>query len=90
VRSTGARSKQKSTKQIEVDETSEQAKVLGKGYNGTIVFKGRYDGRDVAIKRIRNKQNAQTRVSRERQALLWCQHPNVLQLFKQENDINFM
>lgn len=85
---TGARLKQKITDNIDVFEGWEQSQVLGRGCNGTIVFKGRYDGRDVAVKRI-PMQNAKIRAIREREALLCCQHPNVLLLFKMENDKNY-
>jgi len=89
VDSTTASLKQKSSKQIQVDEISEESQVLGRGCHGTIVFKGRYDGRDVAVKRIQMK-NAQIEAGREREALLSCHHPHVLQLFKVEEDQNFM
>jgi len=81
--------KRKSSKKIKVDEISEQAEVLGRGCHGTIVFKGRYDGKEVAVKRIQ-MQNAQTEAGREREALFSCQHHRVLQLYKVEEDHNFM
>ena len=78
-----------SLKKIKVDEIVEQAIVLGRGCHGTIVFKGRYDGKEVAVKRIQ-MQNAQTEASREMDALLSCQHHRVLQLYKVEKDQNFL
>lgn len=81
--------KRKSSKKIKVDEIVEQAIVLGRGCQGTIVFKGHYDGREVAVKRIQ-MQNAQTEAGREWEALLSCQHHRVLKLYKVEVDHNFM
>lgn len=88
---TKRRNKQKSSKRIKVDESSGKAQFLGRGCHGTIVFKGRYDGREVAVKRIQI-WNAQIETGREKelQALISCQHPNVLQLYKVEKDNSFM
>ncbi|GMR34853.1 hypothetical protein PMAYCL1PPCAC_05048 [Pristionchus mayeri] len=70
----------KSSRLIEFDETQS----LGKGSNGTVVYKGRFDGRDVAVKRllISNYDNAM----REKDLLIHLDHPNVIKYYFMEED----
>ncbi|KZS20800.1 Uncharacterized protein APZ42_012508 [Daphnia magna] len=59
--------------------------VLGQGGYGT-VFKGKFGGRDVAVKRIQLHHVDQ----REEDAMLKLDHPNIVKLFHCESDDNFM
>ncbi|KAK4014954.1 hypothetical protein OUZ56_027466 [Daphnia magna] len=58
--------------------------LLGRGSFGT-VFKGKFGGRDVAVKRVElHKVN-----QREEEAMLELDHPNIVKLFHCENDKDF-
>ncbi|KAK3899893.1 hypothetical protein C8A05DRAFT_36483 [Staphylotrichum tortipilum] len=70
---------------LEVNE-SEQ---LGTGSNGTIVFAGKWDGRDVAVKRMLVQFNEiasqETRLLRESD-----DHPNVIRYYAQQERASFL
>ena len=68
-----------SSRKIECSKT-----FLGKGGFGT-VFTGRFDGNDVAVKRVRKEQVDE----REEEFLIKYSHPNILKLFHAEEDENF-
>ncbi len=64
------------------------AQILGKGCEGTFVFKGRFDNRDVAVKRV---LNADISVADREVELLResDEHPNVIRYFCMEQDRQF-
>ncbi|AEO67897.1 uncharacterized protein THITE_2117067 [Thermothielavioides terrestris NRRL 8126] len=70
---------------LEVNE----AEQLGTGSNGTIVFAGKWDGRDVAVKRMLVQFNEiasqETRLLRESD-----DHPNVIRYFAQQERASFL
>ncbi|EHK50205.1 serine/threonine kinase IRE1 [Trichoderma atroviride IMI 206040] len=70
---------------IEVDTDVE----LGMGSNGTVVFAGRFDGRDVAVKRMTIQfydiATRETRLLRESD-----DHPNVIRYYSQEMRGDFL
>ncbi|KAK5659239.1 hypothetical protein OQA88_1331 [Cercophora sp. LCS_1] len=70
---------------LEVDES----KQLGTGSNGTVVFAGKWDGRDVAVKRMLVQFNEiasqETRLLRESD-----DHPNVIRYFAQQQRAAFL
>ncbi|KAK4096554.1 hypothetical protein N658DRAFT_527669 [Parathielavia hyrcaniae] len=70
---------------LEVNE----AEQLGTGSNGTIVFAGRWDGRDVAVKRMLVQFNEiasqETRLLRESD-----DHPNVIRYYAQQERAAFL
>lgn len=74
-----------SSKSIKWDETD----ILGRGCQGTVVFRGHFNSKPVAVKRIL-LTNIQL-VKRELDALLDCSgHPHILQLFHVEQDTEFL
>ncbi|KAL2163572.1 hypothetical protein VTH06DRAFT_5630 [Thermothelomyces fergusii] len=70
---------------LEVNE----AEQLGTGSNGTIVFAGKWDGRDVAVKRMLVQFNEiashETRLLRESD-----DHPNVIRYYAQQERASFL
>ncbi|GAB6029558.1 hypothetical protein CHUAL_005303 [Chamberlinius hualienensis] len=68
--------------------TVDLATVLGKGCDGTFVFKGKFEERDVAVKRILSDcfEFADREVSLLREA---DAHPNVIRYFLMEQDLQF-
>ena len=58
--------------------------ILGRGGFST-VFKGRFDNKDVAVKRVLLEDVD----SREEEFLTNYQHPNILNLFRAEEDDTF-
>lgn len=70
---------------LEVNEEQQ----LGTGSNGTVVFAGKYDGRDVAVKRMLVQFNEiasqETRLLRESD-----DHPNVIRYFAQQQRAAFL
>ncbi|KAK3384937.1 hypothetical protein B0H63DRAFT_432477 [Podospora didyma] len=70
---------------LEVNEEQQ----LGTGSNGTVVFAGRWDGRDVAVKRMLVQFNEiasqETRLLRESD-----DHPNVIRYFAQQQRAAFL
>jgi len=64
--------------------------VLGKGGFGA-VFRGHFNGEDVAVKRILEDSSLKTSCgdSREEMAMLSLNHPNVVKLLHSESDDNF-
>ncbi|KAK4129904.1 hypothetical protein BT67DRAFT_253131 [Trichocladium antarcticum] len=70
---------------LEVNE----AEQLGTGSNGTVVFAGRWDGRDVAVKRMLVQFNEiasqETRLLRESD-----DHPNVIRYYAQQERAAFL
>lgn len=70
---------------IEVDMENQ----LGTGSNGTLVFAGRFDGRDVAVKRMLIQfydiASQETRLLRESD-----DHPNVIRYYAQESRDGFL
>ncbi|KAK3608719.1 hypothetical protein CHS0354_038162 [Potamilus streckersoni] len=63
--------------------------ILGHGCNGTIVFRGKFDKRDVAVKRLLKEyfSLAEQEVKLLRES---DQHPNVIRYFWMEEDIHFL
>ena len=66
-------------------------KILGRGTSG-VVFRGSFNGKDVAVKRIDklefNKISAKDQ-DREEKAMTKLNHPNVLKLFHVAHDDHF-
>ncbi|XP_057370166.1 serine/threonine-protein kinase/endoribonuclease IRE1-like [Daphnia carinata] len=73
-----------STKSIKWDE----ADILGRGCEGTVVFAGHFNDEPVAVKRIL-LTNVQL-VERELKALFHCRHPRILQLLHVEQEHPFL
>ena len=64
-------------------------KVLGTGSHGTRVYKGNFQGRPIAIKRV--FKSLSTTAKREVAILLKIdQHPNILRYFAKEEDDDFI
>jgi serine/threonine protein kinase len=57
---------------------------LGEGGYGT-VFRGKFDGRQVAVKRV----NLEKASDNEEIILQQLDHPNIIKLFHSESDDNF-
>lgn len=67
----------------------DRQQVLGKGGCGT-VFRGHFNGEDVAVKRIEEDVRLKTSWrDREERAMLSLNHPNVVKLLHSESDENF-
>jgi serine/threonine-protein kinase/endoribonuclease IRE1 len=62
--------------------------LLGRGCQGTVVYAGQFNGRQVAVKRIL-LHNAQL-VQRELDALLSLRHPHIVELYYVEKDAHFL
>ncbi|XP_046635105.1 serine/threonine-protein kinase/endoribonuclease ire-1-like [Daphnia pulicaria] len=62
--------------------------ILGRGCEGTVVFSGHFDGKEVAVKRLL-LTNLQL-VERELEALLHFSHPRILQLYHVEKESPFL
>lgn len=64
-------------------------KLLGTGSNGTMVFRGRFDGREVAVKRMLIQffdiASQETKLLRESD-----DHPNVIRYFVQQQNAGFL
>ena len=62
--------------------------ILGKGCEGTFVYRGRFDNRDVAVKRV--LANCFSIADREVDLLRESdEHPNVIRYFCMEQDTQF-
>ena len=62
--------------------------VLGKGCEGTFVYRGTFEGRDVAVKRVLS--NCFSIADREVELLqVSDEHPNVIRYFCMEQDTQF-
>eukprot|EP00047_Mylnosiga_fluctuans_P022388 m.118884 g.118884 ORF g.118884 m.118884 type:complete len:859 (-) comp9244_c0_seq2:291-2867(-) len=85
---TEPRRKQKARVEAIGKLTVDMRALLGHGSHGTIVFKGRYEGRDVAVKRILSEfvSVAEQEVELLRRA---DHHPNVVRYFCLEHDGEF-
>ncbi|CAL8075997.1 unnamed protein product [Orchesella dallaii] len=60
----------------------DEKRQLGRGSNGTIVFKGSFGDRDVAIKRLHSDMVTQKTILKEIEHLKCCdQHENVIRYF---------
>ena len=70
-------------KRVEYDRSN----VLGKG-GFAVVFRGTFDGKPVAVKRLQEDTVA-IDVQREETALRRLDHPNVIRLIYVENDEDF-
>lgn len=68
--------------------TFNPSEVLGHGCEGTLVYKGRFDGRDVAVKRLipHNFHLADREAELLRES---DQHQNVIRYYCTERDVNF-
>jgi len=66
---------------------SDSSTILGKG-GFADVFRGTYNGSPVAIKRVL-QTSASLDSEREREALTQLDHPNIINLLHEDEDINF-
>lgn len=66
---------------------SDPSTILGKG-GFADVFRGTYKGSTVAIKRVL-QTSASLDSEREKEALTQLDHPNVIRLLHEEEDVNF-
>ena len=66
----------------------DEKELLGIGSNGTIVCKGKFQGRSVAIKKA--KKSVSKAVEREMSILLKIDKPNILQYITKEEDDDFI
>ena len=63
--------------------------ILGEGGFGQ-VFRGRYDWKDVAVKKIQIRKCEEAMYAREEGFLTRNKHPNILEFFHKEQDDNFV
>ena len=63
--------------------------ILGEGGFGQ-VFKGRFQGKYVAVKKILSKKEEEGMYAREEGFLKSYEHPNILKLFHSERDADFV
>lgn len=64
-------------------------KEIGRGSNGTIVLKGYYDGREVAVKRI-VMEHYDVALKEIQNLIVSDQHPNIVRLYGVEYDQDFV
>jgi serine/threonine-protein kinase/endoribonuclease IRE1 len=65
------------------------SKEIGRGSNGTVVLKGVYDGRPVAVKRLLHAHH-DVAVKEIRNLIASDQHPNIVRLYGVEQDVDFV
>jgi serine/threonine-protein kinase/endoribonuclease IRE1 len=65
------------------------SKEIGRGSNGTVVLKGVYDGRPVAVKRLLHAHH-NVALKEIRNLIASDQHPNIVRLYGVEQDADFV
>ncbi|XP_062187195.1 serine/threonine-protein kinase/endoribonuclease IRE1-like [Phragmites australis] len=64
-------------------------KEIGRGSNGTVVFEGSYDGRQVAVKRLLRSHNDTAEIE-TRNLILSDWDPNIIRLYSFDHDSDFI
>ena len=65
-----------------------EKKLLGNGANETIVYEGKFDLRNIAIKRV--KKDHATKVAKETSIMQRISHINILKYFAKEEDYKYI